>query len=688
MAETRTAPASEWRLDPTGRNVLFALILGMFSAAVSQTIVGPAMPRIVAELGGMDHYSWLATTAMLASAITTPIVGKLSDLYGRKEFYLGGLVAFMIGAVISGLAPNFWVLILGRAVQGMGMGTLMPLSQTIIGDLIPARQRGKYQGYMGAVFGLATVGGPLLGGAITDAWGWRWLFFLGIPLGIVSLFLVSRFMKLPHERRDVKIDVLGMVVLSGALVTILLGTSLGGTTFPWASPEILGLYLAGAVLTGLFVAIELRVSEPVLPLRLFRNRQFTLSNISAFFLAMMMFAVMIYLPVYAQGVLGVGATQSGLILMPLNIGQILMGIVTGWLITRTGRYKEFMVLGVLVLGVGQWLLTLLDWQSAAWHVTLGMVVFGVGLGMVMQQYTLLVQNSVGRRDLGVATSATQFFRSVGSTVGIAVFGTIMNTGLADAIMKHLPQGAASGASGKLNAGSVLDPSVLAKLPPAVADAVRQGLAERLHEVFVWALPLALVILLLTIGLKAIPLRETVHTSEEAQREFLDTMSQSADTGTLMPSLSDGRATRTRERLLGIQLGLLAEQAASGRPYLRRAVTEVGSGDFDRGLELLRRTSQMLTTEDAAVAADAEKFAVEVGQLAAGRNGLLSKELRSELAVQAALSRQSTTAVLHGPEPTVAERYEAVDMNHLQAVSSELTSALLVDMVGASSSDAD
>ena len=674
-----TDTADAWRLDRTSRNILFALILGMFTAAVSQTIVGPAMPRIIAELGGMDHYSWVATTALLFSAITTPIVGKLSDLFGRKRFYLGGLVVFMLGAVVSGLAPNFWILIAGRAVQGVGMGTLMPLSQTIIGDIIPPRQRGKYQGYMGAVFGVATVGGPLLGGAVTDAFGWRWLFFVGLPIGLVALVLIGRFMHLPHQRREVKVDLAGMVVLSAALVALLLATSWGGTTYPWASGVIIGLYAAGAVLTAVFVAIELRVEEPVLPLRLFRNPQFTLSNLAAFFLAMVMFGAMIYLPVYAQGVLGVGATASGLILMPLNLGQIILGIVTGWLITRTGRYKEFMVAGIVALGVGQWLLVRLTWQSVVWEVIVAMVVFGVGLGMVMQQYTLVVQNAVGRRDLGVATAATQFFRSVGSTVGIALFGTVLNAGLADAIRGHLPAGTEASASG-LNAGSVLDPSVLAGLPPAVVDAVRHGLADRLHDVFTVGLPLVVVILLLTVALRPTPLRETVHTPEEAQREFLDTMSQSAEAGALVPSLSEGRAPRTRERVLGIQLGLLADEAdREDRPLLHRAVAEVGGGDFERGRRLLRRTARMLATEDSETAASDEKYAVEVGELTARRGGLLSRELRADLAVAASLARRPASEVLEGPEVTVAEKYQAVDVSRLTVAGNELASALLVDL---------
>ncbi len=683
MTDTITPTTPEaWHLDRTSRNVLVALVLGMFAAAVSQTIVGPAMPRIVAELGGMEHYSWVATAAMLLSAITTPIVGKLSDLYGRKLFYLGGLVVFMLGAVISAAAPSFWVLVAGRAVQGIGMGTLMPLSQTIIGDLIPPRQRGKYQGYMGAVFGLATVGGPLLGGAITDAWGWRWLFYVGLPIGVVALFLIGRFMTLPHRRREVQVDVAGMVLLTGALTAILLATSWGGTTFGWASPPILGLYAAGLVLAVAFGFVELRAAEPVLPLHLFRNRQFTLSNLAAFFLAMVMFSVMIYLPVFAQGVMGVGATASGLILMPLNVGQILMGIVTGILITRTGRYKEYMVAGVFLLAAAQWLLTRLEWQSAPWQVVVPMVIFGVGLGMVLQQYTLVVQNAVARRDLGVATAATQFFRSVGSTVGIALSGTVLNSGLLEAIRGYLPADA-GGAAASLNAGSVLDPAALAALPPAVAHAVRAGLAGQLVNVFLLGLPLILLIGVLTIALRSVPLRETVHTPEEAERELLDTLSQSAAGGDLVTTLSEGRASRTRERLLGIQLGLLAEEAArDGRPLLRRAVTEVGEGDLQRGVDLLRRTSRMLTSEDEAEAAEAERFAVAVGELAGRHGGLLSRDLRADIAVAAARRRRPAQTVLARPEPTVAEKHEAVDVSRLQVAGNELTSALLVDLVGA------
>lgn len=526
-AGTRVEP---YRLSPPARRVFVGLMLGMLVASISQTIVGPAMPRIVAELGGMDHYSWVATAAMLVSAITVPIVGKLSDLYGRRGFYLAGLGVFMVGSVVSGFAGSFWMLVLGRAIQGLGMGTVMPLSQTIIGDIIPARQRGKYQGLMGAVFGVTSVAGPLAGGFITDHFGWRWLFFAAVPIGLVTTAVIARFLHLPHERREARIDYLGIATLTVALVSLLLATSLGGTTWAWSSPEILGLYAVGVASLIAFVLVEGRAEEPVIPLRLFRSRIFTAANVASFAVSMVMFGSIIYIPVYAQGVLGVDATNSGLILMPLMLGLIVMGILAGLVITRTGRYKAIMLTGVVVMGAGLYLLTRLTATSSQTQLTLAMVVLGIGLGMAMQQYTLVVQNSVQRTDLGVATASTQFFRNVGSTVGIAVFGTVMTSGLAAAITSHLPaEVAARMPAGAVDAGSVLDPSALAGLPAVVADAVRQGLADQLHEVFLIALPLALVVFVATLAIKAVPLRDTANVevapAEEAGHELLDSMGQ-------------------------------------------------------------------------------------------------------------------------------------------------------------------
>lgn len=510
MTSATAAPAAPYRLSPEHRRVFVGLMLGMLVASVSQTIVGPAMPRIVAELGGMEHYSWVATAAMLVSAVSVPIVGKLSDLYGRRRFYLGGILVFLVGSLVCGFAPNFWTLVAGRAIQGLGMGTLMPLSQTIIGDIIPPRQRGKYQGLMGAVFGVTSVAGPLAGGVVTDHLGWRWLFFVAIPVGVVAFVVIGRFLHLEHVRREAPIDYLGISALATGLTALLLATSLGGASWAWGSVQSVGLFALGAALLVAFVLVERRAVEPVLPLRLFQSRIFSLSNVASFGISMVMFGAIIYIPVYAQGVIGVGATDSGLILMPLMLGLIIMGILTGQLITRTGRYLPFMLTGVAIMGAGIWLLTRLDHTATQTQLTVAMVVLGIGIGMAMQQYTLVVQNDAAQADLGVATASTQFFRNVGSTVGIAIFGAVMTSGLAEKIAAHLPAGAASGAKGEMNVGSVLDPSVLAKLPPAVADAVRQGLAESLHNVFLLGLPILALVFVATALIPVKPLRETNH----------------------------------------------------------------------------------------------------------------------------------------------------------------------------------
>lgn len=673
-AETEEAPT--FKLDPAAKRVFAGLLLGMLVASISQTIVGPAIPRIVAELGGMDHYSWIASAAMLVSAITVPIAGKLSDLYGRRPFYLAGLTIFMLGSVICGLAPNFWILIAGRAVQGLGMGTLMPLSQTIIGDIVPARFRGKYQGMMGAVFGISSIAGPLGGGFITDTLGWRWLFFVALPIGAVALIFMVRFFHLEHEPREVKIDFLGMTTLAIAVVCILLATSFGGATWAWSSPQIITLYALGAVFAGIFVWAETRAVEPVMPLHLFRNSIFTLSLVASFALAMMMFGAIIYIPVYAQGVMGVSASESGLILMPLMLGMILFGILAGFLVTKTGRYKEIIIFGAVLMLAGYALLARLHYQSHPLELTLAMLVFGIGLGCAMQQYTLVVQNAVPRRDLGVATSSVQFFRNVGSTVGIALGGTIMAMSLPGAMAKFIPPEALA-AAGPINAGSVLDPSVLATLPPALADGMRQALAESLHNTFLLGIPLGIFVLLVSFFIKAIPLRETIQTSEEAGQEMLDTMAQSAHSSDeLVPLL--GSHARTKERLLGLQLGILARRASQGRaPLLSEAVRELGDGDLDRGVALLMHTATMLSSENDREIADSESYASAVADFGAREGGVLSADLRKKLAVLAA--QQDREKVLGAVEVPVTQRYGAVNIDDLRRVGQDLNAAFLVDV---------
>ena len=526
-----TAPAP-YKMSKEHRRVFIGLMLGMLVASVSQTIVGPALPRIVAELGGMDHYSWVATAAMLVSAVTVPIVGKLSDLYGRRTFYIGGIIVFMVGTIFAGFAQSFWMLVIARGIQGLGMGTLMPLSQTIIGDIIPPRQRGKYQGFMGAVFGVTSVAGPLAGGVVTDHLGWRWLFFVTLPVGLIALTFIVKFLHIPHEPRKAVIDYPGIATLSTALIALLVAVSSGGTSWAWGSTTSLVLFGIAIVAGIAFVLIQLRAVEPILPLRLFADRTIALSLVASFGVAIVMFGSIIYIPVYAQGVIGVNATNSGLILMPLMLGFIICGILTGLLITRTGHYRPFMLAGIAIMGGGVFMLTRLDHNATAGQLTLAMVVLGIGLGMAMQQYTLIVQNVVSRKDMGVATASTQFFRNVGSTVGIAIYGTVMASGLGERIASHLPSGLPATATGHIDAGAVLDPSALSQLPPQVAEAVRWGLAQQLGDAFTLGLPVLAVVFLATLFIPHTPLRESneEHPVEDAGQHVLDAYaSESPDT---------------------------------------------------------------------------------------------------------------------------------------------------------------
>ncbi|MDO5727985.1 MAG: MFS transporter, partial [Bowdeniella nasicola] len=445
------------------------------------------------------------------SAITVPVVGKLSDIYGRRIFYLGGLTIFMVGSILSGMSQSFGFLIFARSIQGLGMGCLIPLSQTIIGDIIPPRYRGPYQGYMGAAFAVSSIAGPLLGGAITDHIGWRWLFYITLPLGAVALAAIWKFLHIEEQPRHAQIDYAGILVMAIALVCLLLATSLGGTSLAWSSWQIITLFSVGTLALIIFLAIEQRAHEPLLPPRLFTNKIVTLSCVAAFGLNMLMFGATIYIPVFAQGVLGVSATNSGAILVPMSLAVILTSIGIGLLITRTGSYKAFMLTGIVILGVGLVVLTRLGVASHPWHLTGAMVIFGLGLGACMQVYTLLVQNAVARHDLGVTTAALQFSRNVGATVGIAIFGTIMTGRLGTTIAAHLPAGMADKATGSAGegVGAVLDPNALAQLPAPIADAVRAGLSDAINTVFVAALPMVLLVFVVSALIRNIPLRTTL-----------------------------------------------------------------------------------------------------------------------------------------------------------------------------------
>jgi EmrB/QacA subfamily drug resistance transporter len=521
VATRATGTAETQGISREVMTVFAGLMLGSLVASLNMTLVAPALPTIVAELGGLADYSWIPISAMLASTIVTPVAGKLSDIYGRKPLYMTGIVVFAVGSVLSGLAPSFWFLVFARFVQGAGMGFIMPLSQAIIGDIISPRERGKYQGMMGASFGLASIFGPAAGGFITDHFSWRWLFFVNLPLAVLTLVVIWFFMHVPNERRKHAIDVWGSVTLSTGIACVLLATVWGGAQYPWSSWQIIGLYAAAAVLLAAFAWIEVHVPEPVLPLQLWKSRIFTFSNIASAGVAMSMFGAIFFLPVFVQGVVGNSVTNSGAILVPMLVAMIVTSIGGGQVISRTGRYKAILLAGLALMGVGYYMLSTFTISTTNQQVIGAMILLGAGLGACMQTYVLVVQNSVSRHDMAVATSATQLSRSIGAAIGLAILGTVLTEGMASSMAKYLPAAAVQrlqAAGGGSTATAVFDPTQLSKLPPAIALGIRHGLADALHPVFLAGLPIIAIAFLATLFIPEIPLRQTAHVTAGRRTE--------------------------------------------------------------------------------------------------------------------------------------------------------------------------
>ncbi|MEU6085698.1 MDR family MFS transporter [Streptomyces sp. NPDC047085] len=484
-----------------------ALLLGLLLAALDQTIVSTALPTIVSDLGGLEHLSWVVTAYLLASTAATPLWGKLGDQYGRKRLFQTAIVIFLIGSALCGMAQGMGQLIGFRALQGLGGGGLMVLSMAIVGDIVPPRDRGRYQGLFGAVFGATSVLGPLLGGLFTEQLSWRWVFYVNLPVGVVALAVIATALRIPRRTARHVIDYLGTFLIASVATCLVLVASLGGTTWAWGSPQIVGLAVLGAVLIVAFVAAERRAAEPVLPLKLFRIRTFTLSAVISFIIGFAMFGAMTYLPTFLQVVHGISPTLSGVHMLPMVVGLLLSSTVSGQIVSRTGRWKVFPIAGTAVTAVGLLLLHRLDEHSPTAEMSVYFFVFGLGLGLVMQVLILIVQNAVSYEDLGVATSGATFFRSIGASFGVAIFGTVfagrLGDQLADAFRGvRLPPGVSADT---LKA----DPRGIGALPPALRPAALHAYASSITDVFLYAAPVAALGFVLAWFLKEDRLRGSV-----------------------------------------------------------------------------------------------------------------------------------------------------------------------------------
>ncbi len=641
--------------------VIVALMLGMVLAALDQTVVATALPTIVGDLHGASHLSWVVTAYLLASTVSTPLWGKLGDLYGRKLFFQSAIVLFLVGSVLSGLSHSMLELIVFRAVQGLGGGGLMIGAMTIIGDVVSPRERGRYMGLFMAMFGVTSIVGPLIGGVFVDYLSWRWIFYINLPIGAVALAVTGVALPGVLTRVHRVIDYLGTALIALAATSLVLFTSLGGTTYPWRSPFVIGLAVAGVVFSLLFLVAEHRAEEPILPLPLFANRVFSAASAIGFVVGFAMFGALTFLPLFFQEVRGVSAIQSGVRLFPLMGGLLVGSIGSGLLVSRWGRYKVFPVVGTALVTVGLYLMSLIGVTTGAWVMAGYMVVFGLGLGLILQVLTVAVQNAVPYEELGTATSGVTFFRMIGGSFGTAVFGAIFSNLVATNVLRalHLTKAPAG-----LNL-SAENPAAIQKLPAAAQAGVIEGIAHTIQTMFLIGVPIAFVAFLLSWTLPEIALRRSIRTSEPA--EHLGLPEPRTSLGEVQRILERAASRENRSELYG----MLARRAGLDLPpraswLLYRLADRPDATIEDVGARLGVDPERLADGVDALVTRDM----IEAVPCPEGHRLVLTAAGGDAIEHLTAARRDSMTELLEGWDPE--DHPEVLDMVR------DLARALLAD----------